>query len=397
MTEKVSMGPLSGTLWLGTAGAALMVGGIAALLAANWHTVPFAAQVAVALAPLLVAWVGYGCYVRRRGAPNLGVEEVLGTIWTGGVVCSVALLGRVLQLASDTFAFCATMAVLLLPVVYALRSTVAWVACAGFALMAAITVGTVLPAFFGEEGWRLIITLASIVAVAPRLAWAWRREGAYACGQRWLGAVGAVLSAWLLGVSASQCLCERFHLDAWALPMLLVGVSWPLLAGAAAERKQGPGGQPLCLLGALSLCWAVLFLLAFLPEWSGGAYPPASGWTALALLLAVVVVGRWVLHGEGLFLLLLPVVALSSWLSWQLPGLGMALGVGAAVIAVGVCTGRRSLANEGLLFVLAAGCVAFGTLKTGLMAQGVLLLLGGMGLVALNVALARFAKGGRHA
>lgn len=395
-TKKVGSGPLTGTLWLGTAGAVLIMGGLVALLAANWHSVPLAAQVLLAFAPLMASWVGYGWYL-RRGARSLGLEEVLGTVWTGGVLCSIALLGRVLQLASDSFAFCATMAALLLPVMYAVRSTVAWMACGGFFLATAILTKDLVPNPSDSAGWIFLVVAVGVLAIAPRLAWAWRSGGFYALGQRWLGAVGAVASAWFLGI-VSWAWWDQHLQDHAELAIGLAVVAWPLFAGAFAERSCSPRGRALSLLGLCNLCWwFVVLLLSLSDRWllTGGRVP---GWAVVACAVVVGACQRWVWRGEGLFLWLLPIFALAHHLQTQLVGMGLAMGVGAVAMGVGVCIGKRSLANEGLLFLLAMACLFFIQRLSGLMTQGALLVLGGLALVALNVALARLAKkGGRHA
>ena len=97
--------PLPGLLWLGTAGVALLIVGLSAILAANWHWVPLPVQIGIALLPLVAAWSLYLWMTLHRRARQAALEEVLGILWAGGVLCSIALLGRVLQLSSSSFAF----------------------------------------------------------------------------------------------------------------------------------------------------------------------------------------------------------------------------------------------------------------------------------------------------
>ncbi len=385
--------PLAGTLWLGSAGAVLMIGGLVALLAANWHTVPLGLQMVVALLPLGVAWCGYG-WARRRGVSSLGLEEVLGVVWAGGVLCSIALLGRVLQLASSSFLFCATVSVLLLPVMFAVRSTAAWIAFAGFAFATAFMAADYPRLEAHWHIWAIFILAVATVLVALRIGSAWRTDTPYAVGQRTLGALGSLFSAGAL-MGTTVGLLSELHLRQTVGGLSLLLLAWPLMAGVLVERKCA--WRPLSFFGAVEVavfamvCLGEKYLLREIMDWR-------SSWIPFAVLLVVVhAVGRWMLRGEGLFLLLLPIVALTGWLQWQLLGIGLALAVGALVMVMGVLSGRRMLANEGLLFVLVAGWVAFGTLEAGLVAQGVLLLVGGLSLVVLNVVLARLTKGGRHA
>ena len=77
--------PLPGLLWLGTAGVALLIVGLSAILAANWHWVPLPVQIGIALLPLVAAWSLYLWMTLHRRARQVALEEVLGILWAGGV------------------------------------------------------------------------------------------------------------------------------------------------------------------------------------------------------------------------------------------------------------------------------------------------------------------------
>ena len=78
--EAVQAKSMKGFLWFGSAGVALAIGGLIALLAANWYTIPFAVQVTVAMAPLVTAW-GVYAWMLWRGVTSLAAHEVLGVLW----------------------------------------------------------------------------------------------------------------------------------------------------------------------------------------------------------------------------------------------------------------------------------------------------------------------------
>lgn len=202
-TAKQSRG-LPGTLWLGTTGVALMVAGIVAFLAANWHRVPLWAQVMFALVPLVAGWAGYA-WLRLRKINSLGAQEVIGTVWAGGVVCSLALLGRVLQASFTQLTFCLTVAGLLLPVIYAVRTTFAWVAYCVFLLVAVVHSHPELGSCrtLGRYGY-LVLLIVGLVLLLPRLAWAWRTAGGYARTQRVLVSVFAIPVALLMGFEMAR-------------------------------------------------------------------------------------------------------------------------------------------------------------------------------------------------
>ena len=401
-------GALQGALWLCTAGAALIVGGVVALLAANWHTVPFGAQVGVALAPLALAWVGFGWVMarRRRGEGSLAAEEVLGVVWVGGVLCAVALLGRVLQLASDAFAFCATMAVLLLPVAYAVRSTAGWVACAGFGIAAACVArrADVPWEWLTVEAWRASLFAATVAVLAPRVAPFWRRAGWYALGQQWLGAIAATVAAvgfaFAFGAACEDALRPWLGHDVaegWAVAAAALALAAPLAVGAVAERGRGAGRRPLSLFGGLTVAIDALFLMAIADvSFFREAIPLAA---AIAVAVLVGATARWTFRDEGILLAALPIALLALALDFFGLALGGLLAVGIALMVAGVATGRRMAANEGLLFVVATAWVGFVAIEADLALRGLTLIGGGVLLVAMNVVLAVVTrrKGGRHA
>lgn len=71
------MKTLNSTIWLGTMGSLLIVGGIIALLASNWVYIPFFVQVAIAFIPLVLGWIGFVMLV-IRGITSLSYHEILG-------------------------------------------------------------------------------------------------------------------------------------------------------------------------------------------------------------------------------------------------------------------------------------------------------------------------------
>ncbi len=400
MAEDRTMGtvapqPLKGVLWFGTTGVALMLGGVVALLAANWHTVPFEAQVAVALAPLVTAWAAYAV-TEWRGVRSLAARQVLGTLWAGGVVCAIALLGRVLQLSSSAFAFCAAVAALLLPVVYATRATAAWMAAWAFGIATAVAAdGPGLGWSHRCDGMLGVgLLLLGTAAMLPCVARFWREEGLYAKGQRWLAALMAVIATAFLISLLGAWLRDT----PWLFPAQSLAAFLPLGVGAWAERRHGPGGRPLSLLGLLIPMWGVLAAIAV------GAFATVAVplWWVAASVALTVGLGRWVLRNEGGFLLLLPMMALALFVGRRADCVGPATTVGAllvggAALAYGVHAGKRMVANLGLVFTLLAAWCGFVAMRADLMLQGVLLIAGGVGLVAVNLILSRLAKGGRHA
>ncbi len=365
---------LHSTLWLGTAGALLIIGGISALLASNWVRVPFVAQVMIAFTPLVCGWVGYLLLV-RRATISLAQSEILGIVWTGGVICSIALLGRILQLSSSAFLFCASVAVLLLPIVFALRSTMAWLAAIGFAIAAAIS------QMDANKDWQALAFLVPMCGIVyARVSFAWREATLSVLGQRWLMAVSAIPFA----ITTAVALYEWS--DSQILSFLLI-LALPLVVGALLERLETPLKRPFMILGSMMFCITALVLIATAREGEGLLWMEVVALVgALGLLFGF---ARFLLQKEGLFLLLLPLAALALMSGESLICLTLALGVGAAVITVGVRTGQRMLANEGLLFTIITAFVLFAMVDMTLTLQGFFLVLSGIAMIALNFVLTR--------
>ncbi len=387
---------LQSTLWLGTAGALLILGGISALLASNWVRVPFAAQLAVAFTPLLCGWAGF-FYVARRETIPLAWSEILGIVWSGGVICSIALLGRILQLSSSAFLFCLAVAALLLPIVYVLRTTAAWLAFLGFAMAAAIEKSD----SYLSQPPEILIALAILVAtgalLATRLRFAWRETNLYALGQRYLAALGSCALASTLFFTCHEFLDEfSFSTRLDVFFAFLPSLPLPLLIGAFVERENTARGRPTMIFGSLLLAFVSLILIGLTDS------NDTFLWQPIPLAVVTLALFLFALHRlrhlrEALFLLLVPLVALAYTYGLPLLCLMLAIGVGTVVITAGVRTGERMLANEGLIFVIASAFTLFIKTDMALTLQGFFLILSGLALVALNVVLTRLeTKGVSH-
>lgn len=400
VTEK-SLGRLDLTLWLGSTGALLAIVGLIAMLAANWHWVPLGAQIAVALAPLALGWLGYG-WLWRRGIDSVAADEIVGVVWTGGVICSVALLGRVLQLSSDTFAFCAAVTGLLLPITWLLRSKAAWLAGVGFAF-AAVWALTDLPVltYRNEAGWQLLLLAALTAVFLPRAVAQWRKAGIDGGIGRWLVALAAL--CWTIHAVTLLCLwlddCLELS-EAWVVSGALLFLMAVGVVITQVERGQPAGRRSLSVFHWAALLMLMMPFVAF----DGLALSTLGlgwlGWLwgigALLLAVCVTLAATRRLSDEGVFLFLLPLFAFASALGSSSVFLMGCVVVGVAAIVHGVLVGRAFVANEGVNFTLLSAWAALAGLEVDLMAQGAFLLFGGVALIALNVALAKRKGGAGH-
>lgn len=388
---------MRGMIWFGSGGVALIVGGLVAVLAANWSTIPFWVQVCLALLPLAVALGCYGAYVRWQGARQ-DVEEVLGILWSGGVLCATALLGRVLQLSSSSFAFCMTVTGLLVPVVVALRARSAWVMCAAFGVASAMALE--FDAVFGRKTVASLLAAEGILVgvacfLGMRVRWVWAAQGAVAAVERFVAAVGACLYA----VCAMAIFIEwERGWPEWGVMALSGAILWvPLALGLVWERSEVLSRRPLRLMGGLPLLIAGVVMqgaiLAGALSERGFEVGGGSVLTAVALwavALAVLVRRRWT--PEGWPLLVVPMLQTACFFPSRLAPLISQLALAAGMMGVALWQRSRWVANVSLGYLALSAWVAFVSTRGSLMARGVTLMVGGVALLALNLLFARIAR-----
>lgn len=390
---------LRSLFWFGCGGGALIIGGIIAVLAANWKEISFPLQVAIALLPLATALVLYALALRRSPLAR-EVDEVLGILWGGGVLCATALLGRVLQLSSSSFAFCATVTLLLAPVVLALRATSAWMAFAGFALGSALALfqdGLPGCACFAKESLASLLTgqaicLAALALVAWRLAPRWRETGALAQSERTLAA--CFLCAYA-GLTSGMFFT---HLENTSLDTLPAAACWlfplalPLCVGLWVERGQRSQSRVLTTLGGVLLL--------------GFGICSFSAWTAIPIhlgLTSYLAVGLYALGCGALLVLcknrvgafplcVLPMALAGHLVAMPLVPLALQLVVAIGGIAVALIYASRTLANLSLGYLVLAVWLGFVALDSSLMARGLIFICGGLLLLILNLLFAKFTR-----
>ncbi|MCI6590263.1 MAG: DUF2157 domain-containing protein [Lentisphaeraceae bacterium] len=390
---------LRGLFWFGCGGGALIIGGIIAVLAANWKEIAFPFQVLIALLPLATALSLY-IYYSRRGTLTRELDEVLGILWGGGVLCATALLGRVLQLSSSSFAFCATVTLLLAPVVLALRATSAWMTFAGFALGSALALFLEgLPGCdcFAQKSLASLLAgqalcLAAMALVVWRLVPRWRETGAQAKTERTLAAcflcVYACLTTGLL-----LCFSGDAHPADLSFPAYkFFPLALPLCVGLWVERGQRSQSHVLTTIGGvLLLLFGVWFLVA------GQAF---RTYADMSSLLAV---GLYAFGSVALLVLCknrvgaFPICVLPMALAGQLgaePLVPLALQLVVAIggIAVALIYASRTLANLSLGYLILAVWVGFVALDSSLMARGLIFICGGLLLLVLNLLFAKFTR-----
>ena len=358
---------LKGLFWLGLAGVSLILGGIISILAANWVHVPFVAQVSLALAPLAISLFALR-WVERKAALNEDVEEVFGTAWAGSVLCAVALLARVLQLASDAFAFCATMVVLLSAVTWRLRSVMASLVQVGF-LFALI--GVDVPSFLGlSDGiCSLVVLLLGGALTAPRVWANSRLTGVRGIFAKAVAVIALYTYATALVVRVID-LCDAMRYCAGSLLVLfsLLAACWFWI-----EQRVESWKRPLSLFGMVIVgCCLLVDGYSYSILWPSG----------VLVLLGLSCSWRWTLRSNAVLLFLVPIVCLCRELGLLGDGL-IVLGV-SAIMIVGLVRGSRLVANVALVFLLIFCSLIASRYDAKLMLLGLLFVVSGILLSLLN-------------
>ena len=390
---------LRGLFWFGCGGAALIVGGLVTILAANWKEIVFPLQVAIALLPLTTALVLYALGVHRK-LLNRESEEVLGIVWSGGVLCATALLGRVLQLSSSSFAFCATVTLLLAPVVLALRATSAWALMTGFAYAAALSLffdGLPGSDIWPRHSWAAFlagqtICLGTLALVAWRLAPRWREQGASAASERHLAAFLLCLHAIILAVmlytfAEDSRLAGAAEAACWLFPFAL-----PLCVGLWIERAGRSNSRALTTLGSvLLLGFGLVFQASVGRRLCAGGALGYLGFGLYALICALLL-ARCRNRAGAFPLCVLPMALAAHLVPLPLAPLTLQLLVAIGGIAVALIYASRTLANLSLGYLVLSAWISFAMLETSLMIRGLIFLCGGILLLVLNLLFAKFTR-----
>ena len=320
---------LKGLLWLGTISAALVLGGIISILAANWVSVPFIVQILLALLPLGGALGTLAWYVKRN-QPAFEIEEVLGTAWSGGILCSIALLARILQLPSDGFAFCVTMTLLLSAVTYFTRSTFALFMQIGFLF-------AIVPLKHSQDEKTLFFTLLlCALPLLPRLREIWHRQSVFGTILRYLLSICASVYVSLL-IHLFLDLPENIH------QLLPIAHALLFMLGLWIEQHRPGWNRPLTTLSACTMtiyCLVTMFMPHVYLHWI----------SAIILFIPLLVLIRKVIRSELVLLFLLPTTLIVSGQGWI--GNFTLILVTTALLILGLLRGSRFIANIALLFLL---------------------------------------------
>lgn len=318
-----------GAILAGSFGALLVGLGVIAIFAANWECLGRAARAAAAIAPLVACGM-VAVLAKAKGWRTMALWEPLGILWFVSTVAAACLVAQTYNLGGSVPDLVLFVAALTLPVVWITRSATAMAVWPVFAIVYALTC---LDARHGNAAWpgfaeSLLMLAASVPAY---VAFVKRRppRAAFLVGQF---ATGLVYS---------------------------VGVAWI----AAAYTKCGIEIGIMLFWGSSALVM-VLAALFKLPVWPTVALVVAS----FAATPTVVPHG----YGLGMF----PLYVLS-------------LLFAVATTVYGIAKRRLAYMNIGATLLLYLILVKFFMGDVDFTVKGIVLIVAGVALAALNVALVR--------
>ena len=368
---------------------ALLVGlGVILLIAYNWDSWSRGLRLTVAALPLIAGQLA--CVAALRRPPSRGWRESAAVFAALAFAGALALVSQIFQFGGDLDRYLLTCALIGLPLLYALDSSVLAV------LVAAAFTGWVgAQPDLQREPLAVLLAFASLV---PHVIGAWR-ENPHSWRSSWL--LGCLLPLCLVALSLTIVSIRdvaALWFSAWAL--LLIQIDSAIGGDAALLRR------PLRVYGELG--WALFALAATFPDFwephgflhigDGGLWH-AHLMTIAVLLLALALTVRaiwrrqWLLAAFAVPTLVIA-IAQTAAVAWppQLMALLFnvyVLAIGVAVIDDGIRTQRLREASSGLTLIAVLVLLRFFGSEWSFVVRGLAFVGIGLCFLAANVWLRR--------
>ncbi len=377
-------------------GSLLIGAGLLLLLAHNWADLPRAARTALSLVPLVAAQ-GLALLGLRTGRDGTGWREAVGLFWFLSIGGAVAMIGQVYHLPGSFDRFVLVWALLALPAVWVMRSSVAAVF-----YLAAISAWAIDRVDNGSDElwyWALLAGLVPLLVSNLRRC----RYGAVASFLWWAVALALGLGTGLTLVRAVPGLWMIIF-SAWSALYLLVDHRYFRTAPALGHR-------PFLFLGVLGALVMTMTLTYEFPWREIGwdhyhqrdvlwrqVLDPVLALGLAGASVALLVAERRSLKPARVALALLPVLAIAVYtLSAAAHHHGAAMLVfNAYALVVGILLmvdGFRHLTggdvNAGLATVGALAVLRFFDSEQDILVRGVVFVLLGVAFLIVNLVLAR--------
>jgi uncharacterized membrane protein len=362
-------------------GALLIGSGIILLLAANWDNFPRAVRTVFAFVPLLVSQA-LGAFVLLRKADSTGWRESAAILNSLAVAAAIALVGQIYHIPGNPSTFFLAWMLLVLPVVYLLRSAAATLLFLWLAMTWMMNDQTLR----WPWGWLLA------GAMVPFILTMMRHGGMRAW---WLAMAAMICGGVLLGATSAEA-----HLHAmWILAF--AGYFGVLYVGGVALRPDEL--HPFRWLGFAAIgVLSLVFTYGWF--WQHGSLTRTSVGgiiaTVVCALVLVAGVGAAVLglmRGVPVnpFAAAFPLVALVAyslavlvepWLAQLLLNLYV-LGLSVTALRSGLERGRFAEANAGMLLLTALIVMRFFDTDVGFLVRGLAFIAAGAGFLLVNMIL----------
>ncbi|HET8883064.1 MAG TPA: DUF2157 domain-containing protein [Solimonas sp.] len=369
---------------------ALLVGlGVILLIAYNWDSWGRGLRLSIAALPLIAGQLA--CVVAlRRTPPSRTWRESAAVFAALAFAGALALVSQIFQFGGDLDRYLLTCALVGLPLLYALDSSVLAV------LVAAAFTGWV--GAQPDARREPLLVLLAFASLVPHVVAAWR-ENPHSWRSSWL--LGWLLPLCLIALSLtipSMRDVAAVWFSAWAL--LLIQIDREIGGDAALLRR------PLRVYGELG--WALFALAATFPDFwephgfvrvAGGSLWHAHAVAILVLLLALALTARaawrrqWLLTALAVPTL---VIAVAQAIAVKWPPNAMALlfnayvlAIGIAVIADGIRGQRLREASSGLTLIAVLVLLRFFGGEWSFVVRGIAFVIVGLAFLAANVWLRR--------
>lgn len=369
----------------GILGAALIGSGVILLLAHNWEELSRPVRAAISFLPLLLALALAGHVLWKRRA-STAWREGAGTFWALAIGATISLVAQTYNISGDFAAFVLTWSLAGLPIVYLLNSSAA---AALYFVGITAWVGSIHGTH--SRDW----CFWPLMALALPHVWMVGRENRYRPQVGLLIAVLAICVAFGIGFSLLRLYANGWIpvFSSYFAALYMIGELWFEEGRTARQRPlQSIGG-----LGAIGLGTALTFREAWRHSgnWSALAHSPLIIWPVVALALLVYTLTRRnviaALFGA------LPVVSLIGVSLTGIPLLVLMnlymLGLGVALIALGVRDRRLGVVNLGMLVTATLIIARFFDADMSFVVRGLAFIAVGIGFLVTNILLVQRTRG----
>lgn len=370
-------------------GALLLGLGVILLVAHNWDQWGRALRLFVVALPLAASQ--FACvWALRRHPQSTSWCECAAVFSALAFAAALALVSQIFQSGGDLDRYLLSCALLALPLLYALDSSVL-----------AVLIGAALVGWVGATGDHLrspLLVLLAFATLLPHVVSVWRR-GPHSVRCTWL--LGALVPLWFVAMTLTVPAMRQFAafwLSAWALLLILLDDA---IGGDASLIR-----RPLRVYGELG--WSLVALAATFPDfwrgswfgYPGGATLWSAGFVAILLLAAGLLLSVRALWRRQWLLAALSLPMLATAAAQSHPGASPALAlallfnayvlaIGLALIGDGLRAQRLREVSSGLTLIAVLVLLRFFGSEWSFVVRGVAFVAVGLAFLAANFWLRR--------